>query len=408
METEIVNSIPSGQKRIYVEGNIACGKSTFLNNLKNYFYLQILLEPIEKWENYNGENLLEKFYQNPKENTFNFQRVAQYTMFDRENNNNNTAPILLLERSIYSEWFIFIKINYLEGNLNDGQMQILNDNANYFKGKMTKPDFIIYLRSDPKKCYERLKQRNRNAETGVTLEYLTTLHNYHEELYINNQHLLPAPVIIIDANESTINCVNNFWQIILTNYKFCNKCKYYKQRTEFYKMTKSKDGLQNRCIDCNRTNLREHMNKKYQDPQFYEIQKIRNRLSQVKNKKESMTLGKVLGISFDLFHEWLEYQRNGEIIEDEEIDHVLPISKFGTLPLCSEYINLRPLSHIKNSGKRDHVDLTLYQLQLIKALSFIQKIFLESKIDIYTFLEKKEIINARNFSLINGEFFKYC
>ena len=188
------------------------------------------------------------------------------------------------------------------------------------------------------------------------------------------------------------------------NSKYCKNCNSYKQKSEFDKMKKSKDGLQNRCKDCNRKTLREHMNKKYQDPQFYEIQKLRNRLSQVNNGAESRTLGELIGISYDLFHEWLEYQRNGVKIQDEQLDHVLPVVKYGSYQLCWEWINFRPLSREENIRKRDSVDLELYKVQLIKAKSFIDKLITEGKIDYYTYIELHNTLikRAAIFCLING------
>ena len=40
---------------------------------------------------------------------------------------------------------------------------------------------IIYLRCDPRVCSERIKKRNREGEEEIPLEYLTNVHERHEE-----------------------------------------------------------------------------------------------------------------------------------------------------------------------------------------------------------------------------------
>ena len=77
-----VNS--DGYKNIYLEGNIASGKTTLLEYLKDIPSFKIYPEPIEKWQNYKGENLLQLLYQDPKKNTFKFQLGAMETIYYRD------------------------------------------------------------------------------------------------------------------------------------------------------------------------------------------------------------------------------------------------------------------------------------------------------------------------------------
>jgi deoxyadenosine/deoxycytidine kinase len=38
---------------------------------------------------------------------------------------------------------------------------------------------VIYLRTQPEVVYKRVKSHNRTGETGITLEYITDLHEAH-------------------------------------------------------------------------------------------------------------------------------------------------------------------------------------------------------------------------------------
>ena len=50
---------------VSVEGNIGSGKSTMLQFYSEIEDVQLHPEPVEKWQNLNGHNLLEKLYSDP-------------------------------------------------------------------------------------------------------------------------------------------------------------------------------------------------------------------------------------------------------------------------------------------------------------------------------------------------------
>jgi len=69
------------------------------------------------------------------------------------------------EWSIYKDWS-----TYLLESLGDLQL-----------------DGFIYLRCDPKVCDKRMAKRGRPEEQGVTLEYLSQLHEKHEKWLHNRE-----------------------------------------------------------------------------------------------------------------------------------------------------------------------------------------------------------------------------
>lgn len=70
---------------ISVDGNISSGKSTLVANLKELFpknfnfQVELVPEPLEKWTNLRGHNLLGMFYEDLTKHNFMFQHYVQLT-----------------------------------------------------------------------------------------------------------------------------------------------------------------------------------------------------------------------------------------------------------------------------------------------------------------------------------------
>jgi thymidylate kinase len=67
-----------------------------------------------------------------------------------------------------------------------------------------KSNLYIYLRSSPSRCLERINYRGRTNEMNITLDYITDIHNLHEETYkiaLENK----LDIIVIDVNNKSIH-----------------------------------------------------------------------------------------------------------------------------------------------------------------------------------------------------------
>ena len=178
-----------------IDGNIGCGKTSVLNYLHKYKNIQIDLEPIEKWKPF-----LDNIYLS-KTGYFNFQiKVWLDRAWIQEKDNKS---IILMERSPFFIRNTFNKNDYNNNNINEDEYNVLNEMYNK-TDTIWKSNLYIYLRSSPNKCLERINYRGRNNEMNITLNYLTDIHNLHEETYLkaleNNLN-----IIIIDVNNKTIH-----------------------------------------------------------------------------------------------------------------------------------------------------------------------------------------------------------
>ncbi|KAJ3639510.1 hypothetical protein Zmor_002867 [Zophobas morio] len=185
---------------VIVEGNIGSGKTTFLNYFQQFDDVNVLAEPVNKWRNCNGYNLLEKMYIDPKKWSFTFQSYVQLTIL-QHHTLMTRHPIKLMERSIYSARNCFVEQMARTGSIDCCSVSVMDE---WFKWAQEScdlsVDLIVYLRTSPKVAHERTLKRNRREEQSVPLEYFRDIHNLHEDWLIHNKFNCPAPVLVIDAD----------------------------------------------------------------------------------------------------------------------------------------------------------------------------------------------------------------
>ena len=95
---------------------------------------------------------------------------------------------------------------YEAGTITSGEFALLDR----FFTRMTeglKVDLVVYIRSDPTILQQRIQARGREEEEGDQLsqEYLTDLHQRHEEWLVREQFPVPAPLTILDGNLDLAN-----------------------------------------------------------------------------------------------------------------------------------------------------------------------------------------------------------
>ena len=179
---------------VSIEGNIGSGKSTVLEILREYFKdnkkVFFVDEPVAEWNNVRDgdKTILELFYENKEKYSFSFQILAYITRLRKLLNaiDDKSNEIIICERSIYTDKFVFAKMLYQQGYINEIEWQSYNYWFDTFKEK-TNVDSIIYINTEPNICFDRIKKRNRNGESSIPLEYLTHCHQLHHEWLHENK-----------------------------------------------------------------------------------------------------------------------------------------------------------------------------------------------------------------------------
>ena len=106
------------------------------------------------------------------------------------------APIVM-ERSPYFQSSVFVPANLQQRRLTTQEYHMLQEMYTRV-ARVWAPRGYIYLRSDPKKCMERIRKRGRASEAHITENYIQSLHVLHEQAYFQAV-TMGLPVICIDV-----------------------------------------------------------------------------------------------------------------------------------------------------------------------------------------------------------------
>jgi deoxyadenosine/deoxycytidine kinase len=171
-----------------------------------------LREPVDEWEKIkdtHGVTMLQKFYENQEKYSFAFQMMAYISRLKLmrqliakiTTTTTTTTPskyIIITERSLHTDKYVFAKMLYDQGKIEDICYQIY---LNWFSefAKDYPVSCNVYVNTLPTKCHERIHQRSRTGEDIIPLEYLQECHNYHEA-FLNDTPEINNKKIVLDGN----------------------------------------------------------------------------------------------------------------------------------------------------------------------------------------------------------------
>ena len=222
-------------KILTVDGNIGSGKSTFIQNFKQYInnYIKniniiFVQEPIDEWNNItdkNGDNILSNFYKDQEKYAFSFQIMAIITRYKKLTEAINEAytlelktnkkTFIVVERSIITDKHIFAKMLYNSNKIDEINYKIyckwydiIEPSISIYK--------MLYIYTLPNICHERINNRNRSGEEEININYLNSCNEYHD-IMIDTMEKKGISIYKINCNN------NNLYDNIENTYNFFNK-----------------------------------------------------------------------------------------------------------------------------------------------------------------------------------------
>lgn len=196
-------------KIISIEGNIGSGKSTFVNELKNNIENVIFIdEPVDQWneiKDKEGKTIIEKYYEDKNKYSFPFQMMAYISrlVLFKKAIESKKYDIIITERCLYTDKYVFTKMLYDEGLMNLIEYSIYNK---WFKEFVEDYDIhYVYLKTSVETVNSRVLKRSREGEK-IDISYLRKCNDYHNKWLSNEKN-----VTIINANNEKNNKYTKKW-----------------------------------------------------------------------------------------------------------------------------------------------------------------------------------------------------
>jgi len=170
---------------VLVEGNIGSGKSTAGKKLASVLNLRLLEEPVDT-------ELLGLFYDNPDRwaSTFQFamlhRRWAMQMSAAAETLVDGGFSGAILDRSLWGD-VVFARALFAAGKIHKKEWEIYQSALRNMALVLFPPTVLLYLNARPETCLERIRERARPQEAGITLEYLQTIHAGYQQLIADAQ-----------------------------------------------------------------------------------------------------------------------------------------------------------------------------------------------------------------------------
>lgn len=186
--------------KISIESNISGGKSTLLSRIQKNTRIPVFLEPVDSW------TMISSFYEDRKRWGFTFNLEVLLSMATWKHNN----FLSIYERSPLSCLEVFAQLQVDDGSMTKGEMDIFLRLYQQFGWAQ---DCVIYLDTSPEVCFQRMKNRDRECENKVTLEYLAKVHAKHASMIESIKHK-STRLFIIDGNRDSDVVYRDVLQIV--------------------------------------------------------------------------------------------------------------------------------------------------------------------------------------------------
>lgn len=170
---------------IAISGIIGAGKSTLAAALADLLGLPVYYEPVT------DNDYLKDFYNDMAKYSFPLQIYLLNRRFAQHMQIVWSGGGGVSDRSIYEDGVfaqLLMESKLMERRDYDTYVQLFSSMSNFMK----KPTLIVHLDVSPEEALERVKLRNRDCETGLTVEYLRKLAFGYEAFIDDIRRVIPV------------------------------------------------------------------------------------------------------------------------------------------------------------------------------------------------------------------------
>ncbi len=166
----------AGLNYIVVEGAIGGGKTALAQLLAERFGASLVLEEIEE------NPFLLDFYRNRKRFAF---QAQVYFLLSRFKQQQNLLELDLFHTKIISDYLFWKDRIFASINLSQKELYLYEKILPILEKDIPKPDLVIYLQTSPEVLHKRIKEKGRDFEKGLDLEYISLLVESYNHFFFN-------------------------------------------------------------------------------------------------------------------------------------------------------------------------------------------------------------------------------
>jgi deoxyadenosine/deoxycytidine kinase len=190
---------------IAVAGNVGVGKSTLTHMLSEYLYWEPFYEAVD------DNPYLADFYKDMRTWSFHSQVYFLSRRLSHHRQIIERPGTVIQDRCVYEDAEIFARNLQLQGHMTDRDWRSYWDLYQTVITILPPPDLVIYLQASVPVLQERIRQRGRDYEQEISLEYLTQLNDLYEA-WVEGFTL--GPVLTVPTNNLNFVAVNSHLELI--------------------------------------------------------------------------------------------------------------------------------------------------------------------------------------------------
>lgn len=185
------------ERYIVIEGNIGAGKTSLVTKLADDIGMNLVLEQ------YADNPFLPKFYANPAR--FSFQLEVSF-LADRYRQLKASVLQGNIDASVVIADYYFVKsLIFARVTLQSDDFELYKQLFDIIWQQLPKPSLYVYLNSPIERVAQNIKERGREYEQNIELEYLMKIQDSYFEYFSSEKDF---PIVVVDT--ARIDFVNRY------------------------------------------------------------------------------------------------------------------------------------------------------------------------------------------------------
>jgi deoxyguanosine kinase len=173
---------------IVIEGLIGVGKAALAELLADRLPARLILEDSE------GNPFLKDFYKDRERYAFQTQIFYLLSRFRQQQ---ELLEYDLFNQRIISDYLFAKDKIFASVVLDEKEFHLYGKLISYLERNIPRPDLVIYLQSTPEKLYQKIKQRGKEYEKDIELNYLLDLNEAYNRYFF---HYRETPLLVINTD----------------------------------------------------------------------------------------------------------------------------------------------------------------------------------------------------------------